>query len=78
MRKRAWHFLVAFLFLTSFRSLSVCLQTTPQSSMTSSGLILPGGFAPDYMRRNAKMLEIVSFFVASCLPVAAICHGQYI
>lgn len=41
------------------------------------GLILPGGFAPDYMRRNKKMLEIVSSFVAAGLPVAAICHGPW-
>ena len=41
------------------------------------GVILPGGFAPDYMRRSKKMLEsIVQMFEAG-KPVAAICHGPW-
>jgi protease I len=39
------------------------------------GLVLPGGFAPDYMRRSARMLSIISAMVAAQKPVAAICHG---
>lgn len=41
------------------------------------GLILPGGFAPDYMRRSARMLGIVSAMVAAQKPVGAICHGPW-
>lgn len=40
-------------------------------------LILPGGFAPDYMRRNAAMLTMVSDMVAKEKPVASICHGPW-
>ena len=39
------------------------------------GLVLPGGFAPDYMRRSPRMLSIISGMVAAQKPVAAICHG---
>lgn len=40
-------------------------------------LVLPGGFAPDYMRRNAKMLQIIVDMAAAGKPVAAICHGPW-
>lgn len=40
-------------------------------------LILPGGFAPDYMRRNAKMLEFIVAMTAAGKPVASICHGPW-
>lgn len=40
-------------------------------------LVLPGGFAPDYMRRNVKMLQIISTMVMMARPVAAICHGPW-
>ena len=40
-------------------------------------LLLPGGFAPDYMRRNAKMLELVVAFADAGKPVASICHGPW-
>lgn len=44
---------------------------------TLDALILPGGFAPDYMRRNAKMLELIVAMAAVGKPVAAICHGPW-
>jgi protease I len=40
-------------------------------------LILPGGFAPDYMRRNKAMLKFVCDMVVSNKPVASICHGPW-
>jgi len=40
-------------------------------------LILPGGFAPDYMRRNDKMLQTISDMVMMAKPVGAICHGPW-
>ncbi|GAB6183231.1 DJ-1/PfpI family protein [Thermodesulfovibrio hydrogeniphilus] len=39
------------------------------------GLVIPGGRAPEYLRLNDKVLEIVKYFVESGKPVAAICHG---
>ena len=37
------------------------------------GLIVPGGRAPEYLRLNSKVLEIVRAFADR--PLAAICHG---
>ena len=42
---------------------------------TVDGLILPGGFAPDYMRRNAAMLQAIVALCERSVPVAAVCHG---
>jgi protease I len=42
------------------------------------GLIIPGGFAPDKLRRDPKLLELVREFAASQKLVAAICHGGWI
>jgi protease I len=38
-------------------------------------LVIPGGRAPEYLRLNPRVLEIVRFFARSNRPVAAICHG---
>ncbi len=41
-------------------------------------LVLPGGRAPEYLRLNPKVLEVVRHFAARNLPIAAICHGVQI
>ncbi len=38
-------------------------------------LVIPGGRAPEYIRLNEKVLQIVQHFAASKKPIAAICHG---
>jgi protease I len=38
-------------------------------------LIIPGGRAPEYLRLNAKVLEIVRHFDQAGKPIAALCHG---
>lgn len=43
-----------------------------------AGLLIPGGRAPEYLRLNPRVLEIVREFVRSNRPVAAICHGVQI
>ncbi|MCO6455761.1 MAG: DJ-1/PfpI family protein [Pirellulaceae bacterium] len=40
-----------------------------------AGLVLPGGRAPEYLRLNARVLEIVRHFDQAGKPIAAICHG---
>jgi len=40
-------------------------------------LVIPGGFSPDYMRRNAKMLALVIAMADAGKPVASICHGPW-
>ncbi len=42
------------------------------------GLVLPGGRAPEYLRLNARVLEIVRHFMEKDKPVAALCHGPQI
>lgn len=38
-------------------------------------LVVPGGRAPEYIRLNARVLEITRHFFEAQKPVAAICHG---
>jgi protease I len=40
-----------------------------------SGLVIPGGRAPEYLRLNPRVLEIVRHFSEADKPIAAICHG---
>src|SRR5580658_1982639 len=42
------------------------------------GLILPGGRAPEYLRLNPKVIELVQHFERSKKPIAALCHGAQI
>jgi protease I len=42
------------------------------------GLVLPGGRAPEYLRLNEKVLEIVRYFHHADKPIAAICHAAQI
>lgn len=42
------------------------------------GLVIPGGRAPEYLRLNDKLLEIVKHFDETNKPIASICHGQQI
>jgi protease I len=38
-------------------------------------LVIPGGRAPEYIRLNARVLDIVRHFAQSSKPIAAICHA---
>jgi protease I len=42
------------------------------------GLVIPGGGAPEYLRLNARVLEIVRHFEEVQKPIAALCHGAQI
>jgi len=39
------------------------------------GLVIPGGRAPEYLRLNPKVLEMVQHFAKADKPIAAICHA---
>jgi len=41
-------------------------------------LVIPGGRAPEYLRLNERLIEIVHQFAMADKPIAAICHGQQI
>jgi protease I len=42
-----------------------------------SGLIIPGGYAPDHMRRDPAMVELVRAMATAGKVVAAICHAGW-
>lgn len=43
-----------------------------------AGLVIPGGRAPEYLRLNPALIEIVQKFHKANKPIAAICHGPQI
>lgn len=43
-----------------------------------AGLFITGGRAPEYIRLNPRVIEIVQQFFAAGKPVAAICHGPQV
>ncbi|WP_347245595.1 DJ-1/PfpI family protein [Thermogutta sp.] len=38
-------------------------------------LCIPGGRAPEYLRLNKRVIEIIRHFAEAGKPIAAICHG---
>jgi protease I len=38
-------------------------------------LVLPGGRAPEYLRLNTKVLELIQSFDKAGKPIASVCHG---
>lgn len=42
------------------------------------GLIVPGGYAPDWMRRNPAFASFVRKMVGHKKPTGVICHGAWI
>ena len=41
-------------------------------------LVIPGGRAPEYIRLNPRVIEIVKHFASAGKPIAAICHAAQI
>ena len=41
------------------------------------GLVIPGGYAPDHMRRHPKAIRFVRDFDAQGKMIASICHGPW-
>ena len=40
-----------------------------------AGLVIPGGRAPEYLRLNERVIQLVQQFDQQQKPIAAICHG---
>jgi protease I len=40
-----------------------------------AGLVIPGGRAPEYLRTDERVLDLVRGFAESGKPIAAICHA---
>ena len=43
-----------------------------------AGIVIPGGFCPDYIRRSEAMLKLTRDILAAGKPTAAICHGPWV
>ena len=41
-------------------------------------MIVPGGFAPDFMRRSAEVIKFANDMVNAGKVIAAICHGGWL
>jgi len=61
------------------------LEITPKISIdevedayTFAGLIIPGGFAPDLLHRNQKLLQLVRKVYAQGKIIGSICHGGWV
>ncbi len=58
-----------------------CAATAAIADMDAAdfdGVVIPGGFMPDKLRRDPKVLSLVRDFAAAGKLVAAICHGGWI
>jgi protease I len=43
-----------------------------------AGLLIPGGFSPDYMRRSSDIVQFAKAIADAQKPIAAICHGPWL
>jgi protease I len=58
----------------------VAVDTTVDrlSAKDFDGLVIPGGFAPDKLRRSEAVLTLVRDFDAAGKPIAFICHAGWV
>lgn len=54
------------------------LLLTDAKSADFAGLLIPGGFMPDKLRRIPKVLQLTREFHEQGKPIAFICHGGWI
>lgn len=54
------------------------LEISQAKSEDYVGLVAPGGWSPDKLRRNAKVLQLVKDIDQSGGVIASICHGPWI
>ena len=41
-------------------------------------LVIPGGRAPEYIRLNSRVLQMVRHFASAGKPIASVCHGAQV
>jgi protease I len=51
---------------------------TETSLGAADAVIVPGGFAPDYLRRSPEMIKFVADLDKAGKPVGAICHAAWL
>ncbi len=55
----------------------VSIEEAPAAN-TLNGIVIPGGWAPDKLRRNQKVLQLVRDMHTQGKIVATICHGGWV
>ena len=65
---------------TSKRGLPVTVEATADKVAATDfdAVIVPGGYAPDLLRRNRSVLKLVRDVFDAGKPVAAICHAGWV
>jgi protease I len=58
--------------------LTVDVNIDDVSAGDFDGLVIPGGYAPDIMRRNRRLLDITKEICDAGKPVAFICHAGWV
>jgi len=58
--------------------LEVDMTVDGASADAFDALVIPGGFAPDKLRRSPKVLDLVRGFDTAGKPVAFICHAGWV
>lgn len=58
--------------------LDVDASVSEVSADDFAGVVIPGGFAPDALRRSSEVLDLVRAFDAAGKPVAFICHAGWV
>jgi protease I len=48
------------------------------TASTFDGLVIPGGYAPDILRRSRKVLDLTREIFQAGKPVAFICHAGWV
>jgi protease I len=58
--------------------LTVDTSVDEVSAENFDGLVIPGGYAPDILRRSAKVLDLTRSIYQADKPVAFICHAGWV
>jgi protease I len=58
--------------------LTVDTQVDQIQATDFDGLVIPGGYAPDIMRRSQKLLQLTREIFQAGKPVAFICHAGWV
>ncbi len=58
--------------------LTVDTQVDQIQATDFDGLVIPGGYAPDIMRRSQKLLQLTREIYQAGKPVAFICHAGWV
>ena len=65
-------------FGKKYFSIDANLEVSQVNPLDYDCLVIPGGSAPEKLRQNGDVINIVKSFFDRNMPVCSICHGQQI